>query len=111
LAELAYADEIVRLDLIIETAERQIEFLNGIQENTLSTTQALNNLAIVIEDINQQPAPVITEIAKENIEIEKIDKQRDLNNLLIKAVAKSSATTAKILQRIEIGGLTTRDFN
>ena len=111
LAELAHNDEIVRLDLIAERAERQMEFLNGIQENTLTSTQALNNLALVIEDINQQPEPVITEIAKETIENEKIDKQRDLNNLFIKAVAKSSATTAKILQRIEIGGLTTRDFN
>ena len=105
-SELAYTDEITRLDLILDNAQAQIDLLDGISENTLTTTQALESLASSIQSIQNQPAPVSAVVNDVADEIQ--NKQRVLDSATMRAMAKNTASTAKILQRIELGGLDTR---
>lgn len=104
LAEQAYEDEIARLDSILESAQMQLDVLNGIQENTLSATQALEALIAVIQVASEPSAPdepsdPVTGGATGN---------NTVTDATLQTISTNMAKTAQILQDIQIDGLETR---
>jgi len=103
IAEQNYLDEITRLDLIVENAQVQIDLLNGISENTLTTAQAIEALnaailqaqTVTVDNPVANPSPVDPVKAEEN-------------EALMRQMNKNTKKTAEILQRMELGGLDTR---
>jgi len=81
----------------------QIDLLNGISENTLTTAQAIEALnaailqaqTVTVDNPVANPSPVDPIKAEEN-------------EALMRQMNKNTKKTAEILQRMELGGLDTR---
>lgn len=125
LAEIAYADEILRLDGILETGQAMLNAMLGIDTTILSidgamerliaaTTQTTAEVPGPIDPIgggdwpDEVPAlPVVMGFSKDSGTTDIAEEQKKTNEAL-RSMAKSNASTAKILQRIELNGLDTR---
>lgn len=103
LAEQAYIDEMARLDAMLETAQAQIDLLNGIEENTLTAAEALEALIQAISQVQDETTsePVTTENPV-------TDNEKQQQQAMMREMNKNTKKTAEILQRIELGGLDTR---
>jgi tape measure domain-containing protein len=126
LFETAYIEEIDRLDSILEANEALLNAALGIDTSILSVADAIASLKGSIELLT--PAPVIAAPTKNDSGINNF--QRDLTDLInsIKddkkdakdndisiasmqmEVVKNTKTTSKILQKLELNGISTRQI-
>jgi len=126
LHEQGYADELERLDAILDDNEELLNAALGIDASVLSVAEAitaLNNSIFALAagsgggtSIPASPfAPVVNgnnnQEAKQEETINVLKSIREDNLLVQRELVKNTKSTARILQRIEINGIDTRSID
>jgi tape measure domain-containing protein len=120
LHEQAYSDELARLDTIIEDNERLLNAALGIDDSIMSVSDSIDLLSNAINDLDmgstaippppthlQQSFAATQQAPSQDVSTE-LKNQAKTSNNLSKEIVKNTATTARLLQRIELNGLDTR---
>ena len=117
LHEQAYADEVERLDTLIEDNKSLLDAALGIDGSVLTVAAAVAALNLTIAALNPATGgtaaatgrKAASDQAQEDTKNE-VKKMREENAAFQREIVKNTKTTARLLQRIELDGLDTRSI-